>query len=121
MIIPDDDPFALLPPPPPPQPVHFNGQQFLNLPPDIAQRIQNLPADQPQVRGRGRGRGHDHGHIPPVSFFKIINLIKYSNILNSPPNYIMFQILPDVSLLCHLYNLLDKDGFLRYVFLRWGI
>ena len=39
-----DDPFA-----PAPGPVHFNGQQYNNLPPHLAQQLQNLPAHQGPV------------------------------------------------------------------------
>ena len=47
----DDDPFAPLPQ------VNFNGQQYHHLPPELAQRVQNLiPA-----------HGHGQGHVPPVS------------------------------------------------------
>ena len=46
-----DDPFAPLPQ------VNFNGQQYHHLPPELAQRVQNLiPA-----------HGHGQGHVPPVS------------------------------------------------------
>ena len=55
--IPLDDPFAQ------PAPVNFNGYQYHHLPPELAQRVQNLDLD------------HAHGHIPPVS----INLILIIN------------------------------------------
>jgi len=47
-----DDPFAL-----PPAPVHFNGQQYDNLPQPLAQQVQLLPA-LPQP----------HAQLPHVSF-----------------------------------------------------
>jgi hypothetical protein len=46
--IPLDDPFAQ------PPPVNFNGHQYHHLPPELAQRVQNLD---------------NHGHMPPVSIF----------------------------------------------------
>ena len=47
-----DDPFG------PPVPVHFNGQQYLNLPQDLVQQIQDVAAfPQPQVQGCGCGCG----------------------------------------------------------------
>jgi len=63
-----DDPFAL---PPVPVPINFNGQNYGNLPPHLAQQLQNLPALPPPLplRGRGRGRGHNHGYIAPVSLY----------------------------------------------------
>ena len=66
IIIPDD-PFG----PAPQVPVHFNGQQYQNLPGDLALRLQNLPALPPPPLPRGRrparGGGHGHDHVPPVS------------------------------------------------------
>ena len=42
----------------PPVPVHFNGQQYLNLPQDLVQWMQDVAAfPQPQAQGRGRGHG----------------------------------------------------------------
>lgn len=58
-IIPDD-PFA-----PPSAPVHFNGQEYQNLPQHLAQQLQNLPALAPV--GRGRGYAHTRAHLVPVS------------------------------------------------------
>ena len=60
-----DDPFAPLP-----GPVHFNGQQYDNLPPHIAQQLGALPA-LPAPRERGRERERRYVLPPlPVSYFK---------------------------------------------------
>ena len=57
-----DDPFAPLP-----GPVHFNGQQYDNIPLHIAQQLGALPAP----RGRGRGRGRRYVLPPlPVSYLE---------------------------------------------------
>ena len=61
-----DDPFG------PPVPVHFNGQQYLNLPLDLVQRMQDVAAfPQPQAQGCGCGCGcgcgQAQGQQPPVS------------------------------------------------------
>ena len=54
--IPLDDPFAQ------PAPINFNGHQYHHLPPELAQRVQNL----------------DLGHMPPVSiFYFIFSFTKY--------------------------------------------
>ena len=79
-----DDPFA-----PAPGPVHFNGQQYNNLPPHLAQQLQNLPAlHLPPARGRGHSRvhNHDHGHnhLPPVSLlFLFLSFLDAKSLLAS--------------------------------------
>ena len=54
--IPPDDPFAQHAQP---GPVEFNGHQYHNLPPELAQGVQNLNAFP-----SGRGRGH-----PPLPVY----------------------------------------------------
>jgi hypothetical protein len=83
--IPLDDPFAQ------PAPVHFNGQQYHHLPPELAQRLQNLNA-LPATTGRGRGHGRGHGNAPPVSvnlfflFFFMLNDDYPPQYNHLPPN-----------------------------------
>ena len=55
-----DDPFG------PPVPVHFNGQQYLNLSQDLVQQMQDVAAF-PQPQAQGHGRGQARGQQPPVS------------------------------------------------------
>jgi len=76
-----DDPFAL-----PAGPVHLNGQQYHNLPHNLAQQVQNLPA-LPPVLSRGRGRGRGRGQLPPVSgllwafLFETKMMFRYNTII----------------------------------------